>query len=98
MFKLIFKVISVIGVLILIVVALSVWKGGEPFYWLGKKTVEIGKSIEEFGDLVDEVIKGQKKAAEKFKELKEELDSIKEGTKESEEPENGAGDRNQESE
>jgi hypothetical protein len=89
MFKLIFKIISFIVILIVIIVALAVWKGGEPFRWIGKKIENVGKSIESFGDMVDEIKEGQKKAAEKFIELKESLDSIQNNKQEQSKNKNG---------
>ncbi len=81
MFKLIFRIISMTVIIIVIIVGLVVWKGGEPFKWAGKKTAGIGRSIERFGAIVDDLINGfkknKKKASEKLIELKDDLDSIK---------------------
>ncbi len=98
MFKLILKIISLIVILIVIIVVLAVWKGGEPFRWIGKKTAEIGKSIEIFGDMIDEIEKGQKKAADKLIELKENFDSIRKNGQEQSNHKNGTINKNQRSE
>lgn len=76
MFKLIFKTISIIVILIIIIVTLAVWKGGESFRWIGEKIVMVGKAIEKIGDKVDGIKKGQKIAEEKLIELKKDFDSI----------------------
>lgn len=71
MFKLIFRTILIIFILIVIIVALAVWKGGDSFRWIGKKTESVGRAICGFGDIVDGVKKGKKKAEKTLKELKE---------------------------
>ncbi|MEE8329760.1 MAG: hypothetical protein V3R54_07515 [Thermodesulfovibrionia bacterium] len=87
MFKFIFRIISMTVIIIVIIVGLVVWRGGEPFKWAGKKTAGIGRSIEQFGAVVDDLINGfkrnKKKASEKLIELKDTIDSIK-GNKEKE--------------
>ena len=95
MFKLISKILSFIIFIILVVVALAVWKGGEPFRWLGRKTAEAGRIIESFGELVVEMKAGKKKASEKLIEIKGSFDSIQKDKKGQEEenkkPENEDG-------
>ncbi len=71
MLRAIFRIITLTLFTIILIVGLAVWKGGEPFRWVGKKTVSIGMAITEFGDAIDE-LKGKKKRVEKtYKELKE---------------------------
>jgi len=70
MFKAIFRIITLTVFSVILIVALAVWKGGEPFKWLGNRTVLIGRALIEFGDAIDE-LKGKKKEIEKtYKELK----------------------------
>jgi hypothetical protein len=85
MFKAIFRIITLTVFSVILIVALAVWKGGEPFIWVGKKTVVIGRALIEFGYAVDE-LKGKKRKIEKtYKELKEiirtEEEEHKEGVK-----------------
>lgn len=71
MFRFIFRTITLTIFTIILIAGIAVWKGGEPFRWLGKKTEDVGKMIIEFGDIVDE-LKGKKQKVEKtYKELKE---------------------------
>lgn len=76
-FKFIFKLISLITFFILAIIAVAVWKGGEPFRWVGEGTVIIGKAIIKFGDTVDEIKKGGEKVGEHLIEMKETMDSFK---------------------
>ncbi len=74
MFKLISRTISLISLIlipIILTVALALWKGGEPFRWIGKKTEEVGQAIIHFGDIVDELKGKKKKAEETIKQLKD---------------------------
>lgn len=73
MLKLIFKTILIIFILIVMTVLLAVWKGGEPFRWVGDKVVVTGKAIEKFGDAVDGIKEGSGKIKKKLSELKEYL-------------------------
>lgn len=73
MLKLIFKTILIIFILIVMTVLLAVWKGGEPFRWVGDKVVLTGKAIEKFGDAVDGIKGGSGKIKKKMSELKEYL-------------------------
>ncbi|MEK7308155.1 MAG: hypothetical protein AAB089_03705 [Nitrospirota bacterium] len=77
MFKLIFKIIASAVIILVIIIALAVWKGGAPFKWAGEKTVEIGKSIGKFGDLIDGIKEGKKKAGETLDKIKDAVDSAK---------------------
>ncbi len=76
MTKLIFRVTSTILILIILTVVLAFWKGGAPFRWVGEKTVAAGETIIHFGDIVDELKEGAKKAQETLKQLKELEDTI----------------------
>ncbi len=53
MFKLIFRIIVTAIILIVLILFLSFWKGGEGFRWIGEKIGSAGKAIEKFGDMVD---------------------------------------------
>jgi ribosomal protein S11 len=77
MFKLIFKLISLIVIVALVIIGLAVWKGGEPFRWFGKKAETAGKVIIEIGDRIDKIRQGSKEAGKKLKEIKKEIEEIK---------------------
>ncbi len=98
MFKLLFKIIGSIILVIAIIVGVAVWKGGEPFRWIGDGTIIIGEAIKEVGNTIDDIKQGQKKAARKIIQLKEELDSIqgkrKEGKKTQPENKDGTANKN----
>ena len=72
-FKLIRKTISLIILIIILLVAIAIWKGGEGFRWIGKKTEQIGRSVERFGDKVDEIRSNKQKAEKTIKQLKEKI-------------------------
>lgn len=75
MFKLIFRTITLIMFLLFISIGLALWKGGEPFRWIGEGTVIIGRTISGFGDFVDDVIKGSDIVQETYEQLKENVSS-----------------------
>ena len=77
MFKLIFKTILAGVILIAIIIALTVWKGGAPFRWAGDKTEKIGRSIGKFGDLIDGIKEEKKKAGETLDKIKDAVDLTK---------------------
>lgn len=78
MFRLIFKTITVIVFLAVLIAALAFWKGGRPFRWLGVKTESVGRAMEQFGDMIDD-LKGKKEEVKKtYKEIKETLSEGKE--------------------
>ncbi|HDZ62658.1 MAG TPA: hypothetical protein ENH40_05895 [Nitrospirae bacterium] len=81
MFKLLFKLIGSVILVIAIIVGVAVWKGGEPFRWVGDGTIIIGEAIKEVGNTIDEIkqgiTQGQKQAAKKIIDLKNDLDSVK---------------------
>ncbi|MBI4699067.1 MAG: hypothetical protein HY758_09260 [Nitrospirae bacterium] len=74
MFKLIFKTIGLLIIIVLLAVALALWKGGEPFRWIGEKTESAGQSVVKFGDKVDELREGGKKAEKKIMDLKDRIE------------------------
>ena len=78
MFKLIFRTINIIVIIIILIVGLALWKGGEPFRWLGEGMVTIGEKVSEVGDIVDEMLDGGSKMKKSYKELKEVMDSDEE--------------------
>lgn len=71
MFKFIFRTITTALFLVVLTVVLAVWKGGEPFRWIGKKTEAVGRSIIQFGEFVDELRGGSKKTREVFEHLRD---------------------------
>jgi len=77
MLKLFFRTIAIILFLFFLTIGLAIWKGGEPFRWVGEGTVTIGKKISEFGDFVDEVIAGSKELRRSYERLKETVDPEK---------------------
>jgi hypothetical protein len=85
-FKLVFRTISVIMFLILLIVAVAVWKGGEPFRWVGEGTVIIGQTISKLADTIDEIKNSGEKIGEQITEMKETLDALKGKDKEPEKP------------
>jgi hypothetical protein len=76
MFKFIFRTITTVLFLVVLTVVLAVWKGGEPFRWIGKKTEAVGRSIIQFGEFIDELREGGKKTQEAFEQLR---DTFKDG-------------------
>jgi cell shape-determining protein MreC len=77
MFKLIFRLISLVVFSVILIVAIAVWKGGKPFRSLGEGTIAIGQVIKKFADTVDEMKKGGEKVGEQLKDLKEDYDALK---------------------
>ena len=75
MFKLIFRTIVIVVFMVFVIVALAMWKGGEPFREFGGGVVVVGKSISKFGDFVDEFIDGGKKIQTSYDELKDVISS-----------------------
>jgi len=86
MFRILFRTILIIFILIVFTISLAVWKGGEPFRWMGGKIEIAGKTIERFGDRID----GMKKGSEKIIELKETFDSIQGNEQKQSEDKDGA--------
>jgi len=77
MFKLIFKIIGSAAIILIIIIILTVWKGGAPFKWAGEKTVDIGKSIGKFGDFINGIKEKKEKAGEALDKIKDAVDSTK---------------------
>jgi hypothetical protein len=77
MFRLIFRMISLVMFLLFLVIGLALWKGGEPFRWVGEGLVQIGRDVTKFGDVVDEIIDGGKKIGRNYDKIKEIIDSEK---------------------
>lgn len=98
MFKLIFKIISFIVFLIIVIVGLAVWKGGEPFRWAGEKAEIIGNIMKNVGDRIDQIKDGSKDVEKKLKNLKEELKSMQVNGKKHPEDKDGSVNKNKKSE
>jgi uncharacterized membrane protein len=47
MIKLIFKLIGLFFLVVIIFLALSLWKGGDPFRWFGNKSEQAGEILKE---------------------------------------------------
>jgi len=77
MFRLIFRMISLVMFLLFLVIGLALWKGGEPFRWVGEGLVQIGRDVTKFGDVVDEIIDGGRKIGRNYDKIKEIIDSEK---------------------
>jgi hypothetical protein len=77
MFKLIFRIISIITFTIILVIALAVWKGGEPFRWLGEGTEKAGKVIQDIADRIDRIREGSKVAGKELKRIGKDIEEIK---------------------
>jgi hypothetical protein len=71
MFKIIFKGITIFFFIVFLMVSLAIWKGGEPFRWLGDGLVIMGRTITDFGDTVDDFIKGSKEVRKNVEKIKE---------------------------
>jgi hypothetical protein len=74
MFKLIFRTIAVFVILIVAVIALAVWKGGDGFRWIGRKTESAGRAVGKLGDMVDGIKEGKEKAEKALEGMKEGMD------------------------
>ena len=81
MFKFIFKEITLIFFLVFLSVSLALWKGGEPFRWIGDGLIIVGKEISSFGDKVDEFISGGKEIKNSFEKFKKVMISDESGEK-----------------
>ncbi|MDH4028942.1 MAG: hypothetical protein OEU95_08930 [Nitrospirota bacterium] len=73
MLKLFFRTIILILFIIFLVLGLSLWKGGEPFRWIGEGTRSAGDSISKFGDFVDDVITGGSALRKDYDKVKDYL-------------------------
>jgi len=69
MFRLVFRITALLSILMVLLIGVAIWKGGEPFRWLGRKTVAIGREMTDLGDMIDS-LKGKKRRVEKiYKDL-----------------------------
>jgi methyl-accepting chemotaxis protein len=61
MFKLVTRLMGIVVVAGLILLALSMWEGGQPFRWIGIKSQQAGEAIrkrsEELGEAADKIRK-----------------------------------------
>jgi len=71
MIKWIFKIIGLLLLAVVIFLAISLWKGGDPFRWLGQKS-------EQAGELVKEKSEEMGKEADK---IKQRTDTVRDTTK-----------------
>jgi hypothetical protein len=71
MFKLIFRTISLTLFITILITGLAIWKGGEPFIWVGKKIEAAGKTIIRFGHVVDDLRYKKKQVETTIKRLKD---------------------------
>jgi hypothetical protein len=82
MFQLIKRLIGIIIIAALVFLALSLWKGGKPFRWLGTKSEQAGEVIkkqsEEVGEEADKIKK-------KTEDIKGTTKKVREGMKKTEE-------------
>ena len=76
MFKLISKTISTIMFIIILVVVIAIWKGGEPFRIAGQKTIVFGEGMKQFGEIVDDLLDRKEEVRETVKHLKETIDKV----------------------
>jgi gas vesicle protein len=76
MFKLIKRLISIIIIAALIFLALSLWQGGKPFRWFGKKSEQAGETIREKSNEIGTEADRIKKGTE---ELKGKTEKVKKG-------------------
>lgn len=81
MFKIIFKAIVVVFFIMFLAVSLALWKGGEPFRWVGDGLVVIGNEITDFGNVVDDFIKGSKEFRDNVERVKDAISSDEGGKK-----------------
>ncbi len=75
MIKLVFRIISIVLLVVFLTVGMAIWKGGEPFRVLGEGTVIIGKAISDFGDSLDEFISGGRDLRKSIDKFKDTIDS-----------------------
>ncbi|MEW6053594.1 MAG: hypothetical protein AB1552_07390 [Nitrospirota bacterium] len=68
MLRFIGRIIGMLIVIALVFLALSLWQGGQPFRWFGKKTEQAGEIIREKSEDVGREADGLKKKTEDMKE------------------------------
>lgn len=75
MFKLIKRIICILLIVGVVFIAISLWQGGEPFRWFGKKSEKAGEVIKEKSEAISE-------DADRIKEKTEQImDVTKKATK-----------------
>jgi hypothetical protein len=82
MFKFIFRTIGTLTVLVVLIIVLAVWKGGEPFRTLGMGTVIMGQYIQKFADLVDDMKRGGSEIQKTYDKFKDVMETDKENGRE----------------
>ena len=78
MFKLIKRLIGVIIIAAIVFIALSLWKGGNPFRWFGEKSEQAGEIVKEKSKAIGEEADRIK---EKTKDIKDTTRKVTEGIK-----------------
>jgi hypothetical protein len=73
MFKLIGRLIGFLIIAALVFLALSVWRGGEPFRWFGKQSKEAGEIIGEKSETLGKEADRIKKKTGDMKETREKV-------------------------
>jgi len=68
MFKLIKRLIVIVLIAGIVLIAISFWKGGEPFRWFGKKSEKAGEVIKEKSEEIGKEADKIKKKTEKVKD------------------------------
>lgn len=77
--------------LIVLVIGLALWKGGEPFRILGDGMVIAGKKIQEFADTIDRLKSGGKKVGKQVIEMQETVNEATGKTDTQEKPDGADG-------
>lgn len=78
MLRFIGRIIGLLIIIALVFLALSLWQGGQPFRWFGKKTEQAGEIIREKSEDVGREADGLKKKTE---DMKETTDKVTKGIK-----------------
>ncbi len=82
MFRLIGRLIGLLIIAALVFLALSVWRGGEPFRWFGKQSKEAGKIIGEKSETLGKEADSIKK---KTGDMKDTTEKVTEGLRKTKE-------------
>ena len=59
-------------------IGLAIWKGGEPFRVMGEGLIIMGQKMSQFGDVVDEVVKGSDEVKRTYKKFRNVIDAAEE--------------------
>ncbi len=78
MFRLLFKVLGLFVLAVIIFLALSLWKGGDPFRWLGQQSERAGELLKEKSE---ELGKEADKLKEKVGAVQDTTKKVTEGVK-----------------